>query len=57
MCTIVKMYDTGPLHSQLLQSARDMLQLVQEVLRCGNPSLTASEAISTRCYFLPEGML
>ncbi|KAF8520990.1 Metalloenzyme, LuxS/M16 peptidase-like protein [Gautieria morchelliformis] len=46
----------GLVHGNFTEkSARDMLQLVQEVLRCGNPTSTASEAISTRNYLLPEG--
>ncbi|KAF8493542.1 Metalloenzyme, LuxS/M16 peptidase-like protein [Gautieria morchelliformis] len=46
----------GPVHGNFTEkSARDMLQLVQEVLRCGTPSSTDSEAISTRNYLLPEG--
>ncbi|KAF8525658.1 Metalloenzyme, LuxS/M16 peptidase-like protein, partial [Gautieria morchelliformis] len=57
LSNIVKqVYILGLVHGNLTeQSARDMLQLVQEILRCGNPSPTASEAISTRNYFLPEG--
>ncbi|KAF8493539.1 Metalloenzyme, LuxS/M16 peptidase-like protein [Gautieria morchelliformis] len=46
----------GLVHGNFTEKfARNMLQLVQEALRCGNPTSTASEAISTRNYLLPEG--
>ncbi|KAF8503862.1 Metalloenzyme, LuxS/M16 peptidase-like protein [Gautieria morchelliformis] len=54
---VKQVYIVGLVNGNLEEkSARNMLQLVQEVLRCDRPSpRVPEEAISTRNYFLPEG--
>ncbi|KAF8479389.1 Metalloenzyme, LuxS/M16 peptidase-like protein [Gautieria morchelliformis] len=53
---VKQVYILGLVHGNLTEKcARDMLQLVQDVLRCGNLSPTASKVISRRNYLLPEG--